>query len=169
MKYFAYGSNLNIKQMQWRCPNAVPLGAYTLQGYQLVFRFYADIIPVSDKSVKGGLWDKSVKGGLWEISEKDEKLLDRYEGYPTLYEKYYEQDIMFYRMINNVRDLELPSLGYLEGMLEGMENFGFSPLEDLNTNLGNPPTQNLVKDGDLLQHAIRLIADAMDIQLLDED
>ena len=160
MKYFAYGSNLNIKQMQWRCPNAVPLGAYTLQGYQLVFRFYADIIPVSDKSVKGG---------LWEISEKDEKLLDRYEGYPTLYEKYYERDIMFYRMINNVRDLELPSLGYLEGMLEGMENFGFAPLEDLNTNLGNPPTQNLVKDGDLLQHAIRLIADAMDIQLLDED
>ena len=160
MKYFAYGSNLNIKQMQWRCPNAVPLGAYTLQGYQLVFRFYADIIPAANKSVKGG---------LWEISEKDEKSLDRFEGYPTLYEKYYEQDIMFYRMINNVRDLELPSLGYLEGMLEGMENFGFSPLEDLNTNLRNPPTQNIVKDGDLLQHAIRLIADAMDIQLLDED
>ena len=160
MKYFAYGSNLNIKQMQWRCPNAVPLGAYTLQGYQLVFRFYADIIPVSDKSVKGG---------LWEISEKDEKSLDRYEGYPTSYKKYYERDIMFYRMINDVRDLELPSLGYLEGLLEGMENFGFSPLEDLNTNLGNPPTQNLAKDGDLLQHAIRLIADAMDIQLLDED
>ncbi len=160
MKYFAYGSNLNIKQMQWRCPNAVPLGAYTLQGYQLVFRVYADIIPVTNKSVKGG---------LWEISEKDEKSLDRYEGYPTLYKKYYERDIMFYRMINDVRDLELPSLGYLEGLLEGMENFGFSPLEDLNTNLGNPPTQNLAKDGDLLQHAIRLIADAMDIQLLDED
>jgi gamma-glutamylcyclotransferase (GGCT)/AIG2-like uncharacterized protein YtfP len=160
MKYFAYGSNLNIKQMQWRCLNAVPLGAYTLQGYQLVFRVYADIIPVTNKSVKGG---------LWEISEKDEKSLDRYEGYPTVYKKYYERDIMFYRMINNVRDLELPSSGYLEGMLEGMENFGFSPLEDLNTNLGNPPTQNLVKDGDLLQHAIRLIADAMGIQLLDED
>ncbi len=160
MKYFAYGSNLNIKHMQWRCPTAQPLGAYTLQGYQLVFRFYADITPVQGKSVKGG---------LWEISEKDEKSLDRYEGYPTLYEKYYTEDIMFYRMLDDVRDLEMPGLGYLEGMLEGMENFGLTPLEDLNHNLGKIPTQDLTKGGDLLQHAIRLIADVMDIQLIDED
>lgn len=156
MKYFAYGSNLNIKQMQWRCPTAVPLGAFTLQGYQLVFRFYADIIPVSGKSVKGG---------LWEISEDDENALDRYEGYPSLYGKYYEGDIMFYRMRDDAYDLEMPALGYLEGMIEGMENFGFSPLEDLNNNLGNSPTQDLAREGDLLQHAMRLIADAMDIEL----
>jgi gamma-glutamylcyclotransferase (GGCT)/AIG2-like uncharacterized protein YtfP len=160
MKYFAYGSNLNIKHMQWRCRNAVPLGIYTLQGYQLVFRYYADLIPAHDKSVKGG---------LWEISEEDEKLLDRYEGYPSLYEKYYDDDIMFYRMLDDARDIELPGLGYLEGMLEGMENFGLSPLEDLNNNLGEPPTQGLVKEGDLLQHAMRLISDAMGIKLLDED
>ncbi len=156
MKYFAYGSNLNIKQMQWRCPTAVPLGAFTLQGYKLVFRFYADIIPDSEKSVKGG---------LWEISEDDENALDRYEGYPSLYGKYYEDDIMFYRMREDAYDLEMPALGYLEGMIEGMENFGFSPLEDLNKNLGNLPTQDLAREGDLLQHAMRLIADAMDIEL----
>ena len=160
MKYFAYGSNLNIKHMQWRCQNAVPLGAYTLQGYQLVFRYYADLMPVQDKSVKGG---------LWEISEEDEKLLDRYEGYPSLYEKYYDDDIMFYRMLDNARGIELPGLGYLEGMLEGMENFGLSPLEDLNNNLGEPPIQGLARGGDLLQHAMRLISDAMGIKLLDED
>ena len=146
--------------MQWRCQNAVPLGAYTLQGYQLVFRYYADLTPVQGNSVKGG---------LWEISDEDEKSLDRYEGYPSLYKKYYDGDIMFYRMIDNARDLELPGLGYLEGMLEGMENFGLSPLQDLNSNLGKPPAQDLVKKGDLLQHAMRLIADAMDIRLFDED
>ncbi|MDE0084875.1 MAG: gamma-glutamylcyclotransferase [Candidatus Poribacteria bacterium] len=160
MKYFAYGSNLNIRHMQWRCQNAVPLGAYTLQGYQLIFRYYADLIPAQDNSVKGG---------LWEISEEDERLLDRYEGYPSLYEKYYDGDIMFYRMLDDARDIELPGLGYLEGMLEGMENFGLSPLEDLNNNLGEPPTQGLIKEGDLLQHAMRLISDAMGIKLLDED
>ena len=152
MKYFAYGSNLNMEHMQWRCPNAVSLGAYTLHGYQLVFRHYADIIPVDDNSVKGG---------LWEISETDEAALDRYEGYPSLYEKYYEDDIMFYRMLDNAYDLALPTSGYLEDMLEGMENFGLSPIEDLNNNLGEPAAQELATEGDLLQHAMRLIADAL--------
>ena len=45
-----------------------------------------------------------------------------------------------------------------------MENFGLSPLEDLN-NLGGTMSQKLVKEGDLLQHAMRLIADVMGIQL----
>lgn len=160
MKYFAYGSNLNIKHMQWRCQNAVPLGTYTLQGYQLVFRYYADVVPAQDKSVKGG---------LWEISEEDEKSLDRYEGYPALYEKCYDRDIMFYRMLDNARDIELPGLGYLEGMLEGMENFGLSPLNDLNHNLGNPSPKHLNPEGDILQQAVRLIADAMGVQLSHED
>ncbi len=159
MKYFAYGSNLNVEQMQWRCRNAVPLGPYTLEGYSLVFRFYADITPVPGKSVKGG---------LWEITEEHEELLDRYEGYPELYGKYYEDDIMFYRMREDAYDLKLPTLGYLGDMLEGMENFGFSLLEDLNKNLGNPPIKDKEKEGDLLQNAMRLIAESMGIDLIQE-
>lgn len=157
MKYFAYGSNLNVGQMQWRCRNAVPLGPYTLQGYTLVFRFYADITPVPGKSVKGG---------LWEITEEHEELLDRYEGYPELYGKYYEDDIMFYRMREDAYDLKLPTPGYLEDMLEGMENFGFSSLQDLNNNLGNPPAEDIAIEGDLLQNAMRLIAESMGIDLI---
>ncbi len=159
MKYFAYGSNLNVDQMQWRCKNAVPLGPYTLQGYRLVFRFYADITPAPGKSVKGG---------LWEITDEHEELLDRYEGYPDLYGKYYEDDIMFYRMREDAYDLRLPTLGYLGDMLEGMENFGFSALEDLNKNLGNPPSQDIEEEGDLLQNAMRLIAESMGIDLVQE-
>lgn len=160
MKYFAYGSNLNVEQMQWRCRNAVPLGPYTLQGYTLVFRFYADITPTPGKSVKGG---------LWEITEEHEALLDRYEGYPELYGKYYEDDIMFYRMREDAYDLKLPTLGYLGDMLEGMENFGFSLPDDLNNNLGNPSIQDLAIEGDLLHHAMRLIAEAQGIDLVEEE
>ncbi len=160
MKYFAYGSNLNIKQMKWRCQDADPLGEFTLEGFQLVFRYYADIIPVQGKSVKGG---------LWEISEEDEKILDSYEAFPHLYGKYYKKDIMYYRMHADVRHLELPSLGYLAGMLEGMENFGLSPLEDLNHNLGNEPSDNTKREGDLLQPALQMIADAMGLSIADDD
>lgn len=159
MKYFAYGSNLNVGQMRWRCKNAVPLGPYTLQGYQLVFRFYADVIPATGKSVKGG---------LWEITEEHEKYLDKYEGCPKLYGKYYEDDIMFYRMREDAYPLKLPTVGYLRDVLEGMENFGFSLLDDLNQNLGNPPTQDPI-EGDLLQRAMRLIAETQGIDLVEEE
>ena len=76
---------------------------------------------------------------------------------------------MFYRMLDHARDTELPGLGYLEGMLEGMENFGLSPLNDLNHNLGNPSINSRNPKGDILQQAVRLIADAMGVKLLDEN
>ena len=132
MKYFAYGSNLNITQMQDRCPDAVKLQPFTLENYQLVFRYYADIIPVAGQSVTGG---------LWEISKADEKYLDLYEGYPTLYEKYHVAGIMFYRMCEPGPAFAPPSSGYLNDLLQGMNDFGLS-LEDLNNNLGKPYPQS---------------------------
>ena len=148
MKYFAYGSNLNIEHMQFRCADAVPAGTFTLQDYQLVFRYYADIIPVPGQSVTGGLWD---------ISERDEKSLDRYEGYPILYGKYYEADIMFYRMRDTERALKLPGDDYLKIVLEGMDDFGLS-LEVFRNNLGNPePIINPTKQETPVKQAMRLI------------
>lgn len=142
--------------MQWRCKDAVCLGTHTLQGYQLVFRFYADIIPSQNNAVKGG---------LWEISKNDETALDRYEGYPDLYEKYYEGDIMFYRMCDENRNYGLPSNGYLEDLLDGMEDFGLDPLVDLNANLGNSPSQATHSKGDNVAYAMQIIADALGIAL----
>ena len=37
MLYFAYGSNLNLGQMQNRCPDSVPVARVILKGYQLCF------------------------------------------------------------------------------------------------------------------------------------
>ena len=36
--YLAYGSNLNVTQMEWRCPRAKIAGYGTLQDWQLLFR-----------------------------------------------------------------------------------------------------------------------------------
>jgi len=70
----------SIPQMQFRCPDSIPLGPCDLADWRLAFKGVADI-----ESYEG----KSVHGGLWAISKKDEYELDLYEGYPHLYEKKY--------------------------------------------------------------------------------
>ena len=80
MKYYlAYGSNLNVEQMKYRCPNARKCRTTVIHEYELVFRRgYLTIEP------KPGA---SVPVGIWEITEEDERNLDRYEGYPRFYDK----------------------------------------------------------------------------------
>ena len=59
MLYFAFGSNLNQKQMKKRCKDSKYIGCYSLKNYKLVFRnFYlgggvADI----QKQKKPNLWN----------------------------------------------------------------------------------------------------------------
>ena len=36
--YIAYGSNLNVQQMRWRCPGARIIGTSELQDYRLLFK-----------------------------------------------------------------------------------------------------------------------------------
>ena len=83
MLYFAYGSNLNHFQMKKRCKDSVFLKKINLSNFKLTFRsrFRAADIEPKKKSF--------VQGALFEISKSDEKKLDVYEDYPTLYKKYY--------------------------------------------------------------------------------
>lgn len=78
--YAAYGSNMNLLQMQKRCPEAEKLCVGVLKDYQLEFRGggVATIIPE-----KGS----EVPIVLWNITQGCEKVLDIYEGYPRLYIK----------------------------------------------------------------------------------
>ena len=78
MLYGAYGANLNMANMEVRCPQAKPILGFNLEGYRLVFNGVADI--VKDK-------DAQVPIGLWKITKECEKALDRFEGYPYLYKK----------------------------------------------------------------------------------
>ena len=76
--YIAYGSNINLEQMAYRCPNSKIVSKEMLKGYELEFRGVATIVP-NDKS--------EVPVLIWEIDGRDEHSLDRYEGFPNLYRK----------------------------------------------------------------------------------
>lgn len=77
--YFAYGSNINLNQMDHRCPDATVVGPVALENYELLFRRggFATIAPK-----EGG----KVHGLLWSITLECERSLDMYEGYPRFYD-----------------------------------------------------------------------------------
>ena len=72
--YIAYGSNLNVNQMLYRCPDAVKIGASVIEGYKLVFRRGVLTIEPAD--------GMRVPVGVWAVSAPDEESLDIYEGFP---------------------------------------------------------------------------------------
>ncbi|KAH0495671.1 hypothetical protein TgHK011_009206 [Trichoderma gracile] len=71
--YFAYGSNLHVKQMNRRCPNSKFIGKARLANYrwQINQRGYANVIQAE------GHW---VDGLVYEIDDIDEAKLDINEG-----------------------------------------------------------------------------------------
>lgn len=122
--YFAYGSNMNLDQMEHRCPDAEVVGRAVLKDYRLAFRGgingVASILPEPGKEVQGI---------LWKITPKCEKSLDFYEGYPNLYGKKEiavrtktgEQTNVAVYIMNEPYQSQpaLPSLFYLKGILDG--------------------------------------------------
>ena len=125
MKYYlAYGSNLNKRQMKRRCPGAVPVGSVTIQDYELVFRGVATIEP------KAGA---SVQCGIWKINAEDERSLDRYEGFPRLYEKQHfwvplngkTVRALAYIMVEGKHRKQPPYTDYLMTIMEGYDDFSF--------------------------------------------
>lgn len=86
MYYFAYGSNLNKKQMKERCPESKPLFPATLPNYKLIFVGWSRQWKGGVASIQRSQGGK-VRGGVYEISEKDLSKLDRFEGYPANYNR----------------------------------------------------------------------------------
>ena len=83
MLYFAYGSNLNHLQMKRRCKDSSFLKKINLKNFRLTFRSKYRAADIEKKK------ESIVPGALYEISKSDEKKLDIYEDFPTLYKKYY--------------------------------------------------------------------------------
>jgi len=84
--YFAYGSNMNLEQMKCRCPDSKLLGVAILKGYRFVYDGYSSYRKGAVANIVESP-DEVVYGALYEISDSDEENLDRYEGYPTYYQK----------------------------------------------------------------------------------
>lgn len=125
--YIAYGSNLNKKQMEDRCPTAKYLGSGIIEDYELQFkgRLHCAFATIAPK--KGSY----VPVGLWEIQDRDERSLDRYEGYPTHYFKRdvnVQTDGKTVRGMAYIMDLRMdfgnPSQGYYDIVFKGYEDCG---------------------------------------------
>ena len=85
--YVAYGSNLNLSQMAYRCPSARIYGAGQLNNWELVYRGSMVNSHATIERRRGS----TVPVLLWDISEEDEFHLDIYEGYPKYY---FKQNVM---------------------------------------------------------------------------
>lgn len=125
--YMAYGANLNIRNMQMRCPAAEPIGAIMLPDFRLVFKGVADIIEAP------GL---EVPIGYWEITPECEASLDRFEGYRAeapsegLYRKRYWKKAgsktRYMAYVMNLSHFGPPQQSYFDSIAEGYDDFDFS-------------------------------------------
>jgi gamma-glutamylcyclotransferase (GGCT)/AIG2-like uncharacterized protein YtfP len=79
--YFAYGSNLNKKQMQECCPDGKPFFVATLSNYKLVFVGWSRQWRGGIASIRPFRGEK-VLGAVYQLSDRDLKRLDSYEGHP---------------------------------------------------------------------------------------
>lgn len=122
--YFAYGSNLNLAQFCRRCPAALQVSRATLDGWVLVFKGVADVVPCDDPRAL-------VQGALYEITDECEEALDRYEGFPVLYRKERilatlpdgeQVEAMVYVM--NRTGILPPAYGYYWTISEGFRDWG---------------------------------------------
>jgi gamma-glutamylcyclotransferase (GGCT)/AIG2-like uncharacterized protein YtfP len=126
--YLAYGSNLNLEQMGYRCPDAAVIGTTTLQDYRLLFRGNRQSGVATIESKLGA----SVPVLLWEITDGCEKALDRYEGHPHLYRKKKlmvnldgDELVAMAYVMNAGPELAMPDAYYYETILDGYRDCGF--------------------------------------------
>ena len=121
MLYAAYGSNMHLGQMAYRCPDSYVVGKGMIRDYKLKFSYHADIIPS-----KGDF----VPVVLWEVPEIDFHSLDLYEGVRG---GYYERvnlpvetskgkkNAIVYVMCGQ-HDFQMPSESYYQTIKTGYED-----------------------------------------------
>jgi len=132
--YLAYGSNLNVQQMRYRCPSARVIGTGMLEGYRLMFKGSLSGSYLTVEPFSGG----SVPVVAWEVSAADEAALDHYEGFPRFY---YKRDMkqviksirngkakaldVFLYVMQDDRKYGVPSQRYVNVCRQGYAAFGF--------------------------------------------
>jgi gamma-glutamylcyclotransferase (GGCT)/AIG2-like uncharacterized protein YtfP len=80
MYYFAYGSNLDLLQMQLRCPDAQFVSTAKLDGYRVCFPRKSIIRDCAVISIEPSV-SECVWGALYELDGTDIQRLDEREGY----------------------------------------------------------------------------------------
>ena len=136
--YFAYGSNLHKRHMKGRCQDSQPVAQAVAWGYTLTFRGNTKGQGVADIQPKD---DDFVPGAIYKVSALDRAALDRYEGYPRLYDRHeitvIRQDTgepvraFVYRMLDHYRPTP-PGDYYFNIIAEGYQDWDMDDfLEEL--------------------------------------
>lgn len=121
MLYISYGSNMNLEQMAYRCPDSYVVCNGKLKGWKLVFNVHADVIKTNNE-------EDIVPVVVWSIADSDWDRLDMYEGYPSYYIKESVNVILdngkvekaiVYVMANNRKGVCRPSKSYFECIEQG--------------------------------------------------
>lgn len=126
--YIAYGSNVNLSQMSHRCPTATLYAKGILQNQEIIYRGEPTNSYATIRKKEGS----SIPILIWTIQEADEKALDLYEDYPTLYNKETilvesngtQIEGMIYIM-NQTEKPGKPSPSYIETIRQGYRDNSF--------------------------------------------
>lgn len=113
-RYFAYGSNMDGKQILERCPKSNKIGQASISG----FEFFINKRGVASISKKEG---KKVWGIIYAITESDETSLDKCEGYPKVYGKEKLPELNAFCYIDPIKEKGLPRDGYLEKIIKAAQ------------------------------------------------
>ena len=126
MLYFAYGSNMDLAQMERRCPGARLVGAAALSDYRFGFTTHcdawvggvADIVPAAGEAVHGL---------LFEVTEAHLAELDRYEQVPEMYRRVRVsidgREVWVYEVVEKQRFVE-PSRRYRDVIVGAARRHG---------------------------------------------
>ena len=128
--YLAYGSNLNVHQMKYRCPTAKIVGTAVIRDYELLYKGSKTGSYLTIEKKKGGV----VPVAVWEVTAADEHSLDAYEGCPNFYYKKNMEVTLnetgiridaFVYIMHEERKLGIPTSAYVRTCLDGYRRFGF--------------------------------------------
>jgi len=86
MLIFAFGSNLDFRQMLTRCPRARLVGKADLRNYRLAFAGYSHGWGGAVATVEPAAGHRT-PGLLFAVGPADLATLDRYEGHPGVYRR----------------------------------------------------------------------------------
>lgn len=129
---FAYGSNMNARQMAIRCPGSKAVSVAKLRDHQLVFTGRSERWGGGGVATIQPARRSNVLGVLWILSADNLERLDGFEGYPYVYDRIavrVESDsgrpLWCYTYVKNeVDEKTAPSPEYLRTILDGYATAG---------------------------------------------
>ena len=131
MLYFAYGSNLDTRQMAARCPDAQIVGPAVLRHFALCFTGYSPMRggAVASLAKRRGF---ATPGLVYSLSKRDLMRLDGFEGYPFAYDRF-TAEVQLLRgaptealvYINNNQARGVSGRDYLNTIANAYDRLGF--------------------------------------------